>query len=75
MTATALSTTRTVARRARPRGLDRVVMRLSLTMLLWARRRADRIAPTREQHARAFDAAIALQRREHDSALLIARIR
>ena len=78
MTATAgftTRTTRTTARRARPHGLDRLVMRLSLSALLWARRRADRAAMTPEQHARVVDAAAALQRREHDSALLAARVR
>ena len=75
MTATAVLAPRTTTRRARPHGLDRVVMRLSLTALLWARRHADRVALTPEQHARAVDAAAAVQRREHESALLAARVR
>lgn len=75
MTATATHTAFSTSRRPRPHGLDRLVMRLSLTMLLWARRHADRVGVTPEQHAMAMDAAAALQRREHDSALLAARVR
>ena len=75
MTATATHNAFSTSRRPRPHGLDRLVMRLSLTMLLWARRHADRIGVTAEQHARAVDAAAALQRREHDSALRAARVR
>lgn len=75
MTATAAYTSRSTIRRARPHGLDRLVMRLSLTALLWARRHADRVALSPEQHARAMDAAAEFQRREHESALLAARVR
>ncbi len=35
-----------------PRGIDRLVMRLSLTMLMWARRRVERSAIAHDDHAR-----------------------
>lgn len=51
-------------RRARPSGFDRLVMRLSLAALLWARRRADRAVPTREEHARRYELQRDRERRE-----------
>lgn len=62
-------------RRARARGLDRLIMRLSLATLLWARRHADRTAITREEQVRIYRETRAVQRREHDAALLVARVR
>jgi hypothetical protein len=62
-------------RRVRPHGLDRAVMRVSLALLLWARRRADRAAITSEEHGRLLRDQYAIQRREHDAALLVARVR
>lgn len=72
MTATTFST---AARRVRPHGFDRAVMRASLVMLLWARRHAERTALSREEHARMYRELQGLQRREHDAALLLARVR
>ena len=72
MTATTFGTT---VRRVRPHGLDRAVMRVSLAMLLWARRHADRTAVSREEHTRMYRELQNLQRREHDAALLVARVR
>ena len=66
---------RHVERRARPSGLDRVVMRVSLAMLLWARRHADRAAVSREQQQRRYAMLRDLDRRSHDAAMLIARVR
>jgi len=62
-------------RRVRPHGLDRAVMRASLAMLLWARRHADRTAVSHEEHTRMYRETQGLQRREHDAALLVARVR
>lgn len=63
------------ARRARPHGFDRAVMRVSLMMLLWARRHADRTVVSHEEHTRMHRELQGLQRREHDAALLVARVR
>lgn len=61
-------------RRARPHGLDRLVMRLSLAMLLWARRRADRAQPSYEEHSIRRATALALERERHVAATRIARV-
>jgi hypothetical protein len=58
------------ARRGRPSGFDLLVVRLSLAMLHWARRRAARGALSREEHSRRFVLAVAAQRREHAARLL-----
>lgn len=71
MTATSFGS----ARRVRPSGFDRAVMRLSLAMLLWARRRAERTAVTHDEHARLRRELQELRRRERESALLGARVR
>lgn len=71
MTATSFGS----ARRARPSGFDRAVMRLSLAMLLWARRHAERTAITRDEHTRMRRELHDLQGRERESALLVARVR
>lgn len=63
------------ARRVRPHGLDRVIMRVSLMMLLWARRHADRTAVSHEEHTRMYRELQRFERRERDAALLIARVR
>lgn len=57
------------------RGIDLLVMRASLAMLLWARRRSDRTAINHEQRARQVRTAQATERREHAAALLAARVR
>jgi hypothetical protein len=62
-------------RRARPHGVDRLVMRLSLAMLIWARKRADRDALSHDERALRVSQARALQTREHESALRVARVR
>jgi len=62
-------------RRARPHGIDLVIMRVSLTALLWARRHANRTAESYEDHTRMHRETQALHRREHDAALLVARVR
>ena len=62
------------AHRARPRGIDRLVMRLSLTTLLWARRRADRGNLTHEQHTLRVEQMKALAQRERETALLVSRL-
>lgn len=71
MTATSFGS----ARRIRPSGFDRAVMRLSLAMLLWARRRAERAAVTHDEHARTRRELQNLQHREREAALLAARVR
>ena len=71
-TMTALSSTG--VRRTRPRGLDRVVMRLSLMALLAARRHADRTAVSYEEHTRLHAERVAAERRERSAATLIARV-
>lgn len=63
-----------LARRPRPSGFDRSVMRISLAMLLWARRRADRTAVSREEQIRRYDVQQATLHREHAVATLVARI-
>jgi len=63
------------ARRSRPHGLDRAIMRLSLTTLLWARRHADRTAVTRDEQMLQFRAARDVELRERGNALLAARVR
>lgn len=62
-------------RRVRPHGVDRAIMRLSLMTLLWARRHAERTAVSHEEHTRMHRELQAVRRREHDAALLIARVR
>ncbi|MGO4104980.1 hypothetical protein AB4Y63_13585 [Leifsonia sp. YAF41] len=57
-----------------PRFIDRFIVKLSLAMLDWARRRADRASISREQHDRLLRRATEIQRREHDSAKRAARV-
>ena len=70
MTATTVS----LRRRARPHGLDLAVMRLSLAMLLWARRHADRTTYSHDEQARRLQLEGELARREHLTALMAARV-
>ena len=77
MTATTASATafdRKITRRARPHGLDLAVMRLSLAMLLWARRHADRTTYSHDEQARRLQLEGELVRREHQTALMAARV-
>lgn len=60
--------------RAQVHGLDRFVMKLSLAMLLWARKRADRATLSRDQHARLIAQSIETQRREREFALRGSRV-
>ena len=62
-------------RRVRPHGVDRLVMRLSLAMLIWARERAERDALSHDEHLLRISQARATQSREHDAALRAARVR
>jgi len=62
MTSTVVFHSTPAARRARPHGLDRLVMRLSLAMLLWARRRADRGMLTHEEQALRRANALVIER-------------
>lgn len=61
------------ARRSRPRGIDLLVMRVSLAMLLWARRRANRTAMSREENLRRREVAAATTAREHAAASRLER--
>jgi len=62
---------------ARAHGLDRIVMKLSLTMLRWAEARSERATAhplDRDDLARARAQLEAIERREHESALRAARV-
>ena len=61
-------------RRVQPFGFDRAVIRLSLAMLRWARRHAERTAISPEEHELMRQARSELQRREHATAMLITRV-
>ena len=63
------------ATRHRARGIDLLVMRMSLAMLLWARRRADRADLPREEHERRLAVQADVVRRQHADALRAARVR
>lgn len=78
MTSHSLTATRSGARsatRSGARGIDLMVMRISLAMLLWARRRAERATVTREEHERRLVLHAEIARREHSAALRAARVR
>ncbi|WP_354570090.1 hypothetical protein [Glaciihabitans sp. UYNi722] len=62
------------SRRARPHGLNRVVMRLSIVMLKWARRRAERSALTYEESARLLRMQQQRQAHENETALMAMRL-
>lgn len=59
------------ARRAH--GFDYLAMRVSLAVLLWARRRADRHAMSRDELARRVRLQRETERREHAYALSVPR--
>ena len=61
-------------RRVRPRGIDLLIMRLSLSTLRWARRRADRRALTHEQHVLRVEQMKALAQREREMGLFVSRL-
>ena len=65
---------REVTRRARPHGFDLAVMRLSLAMLMWARRHSERTAPTRDEHARLMYEAGERARREYGALRMLGRV-
>lgn len=78
MTATSAFTGTTCpapSRRARARGIDRIIIRASLATLRWARRRADRAQLGRDEIIARHELSRELERREHDAALRYARIR
>lgn len=60
--------------RTQPPSLDRLVVKLSLAMLAWAHKRADRASIGRDQHDRLFVQAAETKRREHDWAKRAARV-
>lgn len=62
------------ARRAQPHGVDRLVMRLSLAMLLWARHRADRGVVSRDEQLIRRANALAVEHDRRDAAARIARV-
>lgn len=62
------------ARRPRPHGLDLLVMRLSLAMLLWARQRADRGVMSHEEHARRRANALAIEHDRRRATALVNRV-
>jgi hypothetical protein len=62
------------ARRPRPRGFDRAVMRLSLAMLVWARKRADRAVISREEQILRFENQRVVERLENDRIRLTTRM-
>ena len=55
---------------ARADGIDLVVIRVSLAALTWARLRADRARPSREEQQRRYRLARELERRDHHLRLL-----
>ena len=75
VTAMTAATYQQPLRRVRPHGIDRAIMRLSLMTLLWARRHAERTAVSHEEHTRLRRELEGVYRREHDAALLVARVR
>jgi ubiquitin len=62
-------------RRARPHGLDRLVMRLGMAMLISARKHAERDVLSYEQHTLRLDQRRAAELRDREDALRAARIR
>lgn len=65
---------REVTRRARPHGIDLAVIRVSLVMLRWARKRSQRATVTHDERARLMYEAGESARREHAAALMLARV-
>jgi hypothetical protein len=68
------SATRNMTQQPRSHGFDRVIMRLGLLLLLWARKRAERRARlypvlTHERQQQLVIQARALIQREHDLAM------
>ena len=60
--------------RVQVHGLDRLVMKVSLSMLMWARRRAARASIAREEHTRIVDQAAEMQRRDHEATKRVSRV-
>jgi hypothetical protein len=71
---TATTPKASAARRARPYGFDLLVMRISLAMLLWARRRADRTAVTRAEQRLHYLVALERERHDHEAPRGFARL-
>ncbi|HEY0258298.1 MAG TPA: hypothetical protein VGC18_00470 [Lacisediminihabitans sp.] len=59
---------------ARPRGIDRLVILVSIAMLRWARRRADRAWLPYEEHTRLVRNFLERQRREDAARSMIVRV-
>lgn len=55
-------------------GFDRFVMKVSLAMLRWARKRAARASVAADQQTRLLRQQADIQHREHESALRAARV-
>ena len=58
----------------RPHGIDRLVMRLSVTMLIWAQQHAARNAECYEEHTRRHQVRRELHARAHEFARMTARV-
>jgi hypothetical protein len=63
------------ARRHTPSLFDRLVMRISLTTLMWARHHSDRAAVSHEEHAMRMAAMRDLERTRHESLQFVSRLR
>lgn len=64
-----------LTRPTRTSALDRMLMRASLALYLWARRRAVRRSLTHEEQARQLSVSAGTAAREHDHELRWARLR
>ena len=74
MTAPTITYGGEVTRRTRPHGIDLAVIRISLAMLLWARKRSQRTMLTHDEYARVVCEAGENARRQHRAALMLARV-
>ncbi len=63
-----------LANGARPHGFDRLVMRLSVAMLLWAQRRAVRSSVGFDEHRRRYLVERELDAQSHASLRIAARV-
>lgn len=55
--------------RTLPHGLERLVTRVSIALLTWARKRGNRLAVADDAHARRIEMARMIEAREHHDAL------
>ncbi len=61
------------SRRSRPHGIDLAIMRVSLAMLLWARRRAERNIVSSAEQRRALEVQRGIEARERSWQRLASR--